>query len=48
MLEDLEEYGIEPGSICYILNTHKHPDHYLEQSVNKLTNLGAQFVELQA
>ena len=41
----LEEYGVDPAEIKYILNTHRHSDHYCRETVDYLVSLGAEFVE---
>lgn len=34
-----------PDGIKYIVNTHKHSDHYSDETVNKLKSLGAELFE---
>ncbi len=46
--EALAEYGIAPTEVKYILNTHKHGDHFSQEVVDALTADGAEFVELRA
>ena len=41
----LEEYGVNPAEIKYILNTHRHNDHYCQKTVDFLVSHGAEFVE---
>ena len=41
----LEEYGVDPADIKYILNTHRHSDHYCQKTVDFLVSQGAEFVE---
>ena len=40
----LAEFGKDKNAIKYIINTHKHPDHYNEDTLKYLS--GAEFVEL--
>ena len=46
VLEALAEYGKDASDIRYIINTHKHSDHYCAETVSALEALGAKFVEL--
>ncbi len=41
----IEEYGVNVKKIKYILNTHRHSDHFCQETVNYLVENGAQFVE---
>ena len=41
----LEQFGIPMGQIKYILNTHRHKDHYNAQTRELLEQSGARFVE---
>lgn len=41
----IDEYGIDACKIKYILNTHRHSDHYCQETVDYLTSCGAEFVE---
>ena len=38
------EFGKDKNAIKYIINTHKHPDHYNEETLKLLS--GAEFIEL--
>ena len=40
----LEEYGI--NDIKYVLNTHRHSDHFNEDTLKMLVDNGAEFVEI--
>lgn len=40
----LEEYGI--SGIKYVLNTHRHSDHFNEDTLKMLVDNGAEFVEI--
>ncbi len=46
VLDALKEHSIAPTSIRYILNTHKHFDHYCQETVDALTAAGAQYIHL--
>ena len=43
----IEEYGVDTSKIKYILNTHRHGDHYCQKTVDFLTDKGAAFVEVK-
>ncbi len=47
VIEALNEYGINHNEIKYIINTHKHFDHYSEQTVKALEKSAAAFVEIK-
>lgn len=40
----IEEYGVDQRKIKYILNTHRHGDHYCRETVEYLVSQGAEFV----
>ena len=42
----IETFGVDKGKIKYIINSHKHPDHYNEGTISYLS--GAEFIELSA
>lgn len=44
-VEALFELGFDPKRIKYIINTHKHSDHFCEQTVDYLMSYGAVFCE---
>lgn len=44
-VEALYESGADPRRIEYIINTHKHSDHFCEQTVDFLTSYGAVFYD---
>lgn len=48
VMEALEEYGVEAGEIKYVINTHKHEDHFSEKTLDILTNAGAEMFEVYA
>ena len=48
VLPALEEYGIKASDIKYILNTHRHSDHFCANTLNTLTALGARFFDISA
>lgn len=45
VLEALNELGIDPGQIQYIINTHRHSDHFCIETLEALESFGAVFVE---
>ncbi len=48
VFDAMAEYNINPHGVKYIINTHKHPDHFSEDTLNRLKSLGASFVEIKA
>lgn len=44
VLEAMSEYGKIPENIKYIIVTHRHGDHYNEETVKTLENYGAEFI----
>ena len=46
VMDALAEYSKDAEGIRYIINTHKHSDHYCAQTVTALEALGAKFIEL--
>ncbi len=47
VIEALNEYGINHNEIKYIINTHKHSDHYSVKTVKELEKSNAVFVEIK-
>lgn len=47
VIDALREYGNGISAIKYIINTHRHSDHYDENTVNVLTAAGAEFVDFK-
>lgn len=45
VLDAIKEYNVDISKIKYILNTHKHSDHYNEDTLNYLVSKGAIFIE---
>ena len=43
----LEKFGIAPETIKYIINTHKHKDHFNGDTLAFLESKGAEFVEIE-
>ncbi len=48
VLQALAEYEIPLTSVRYVLNTHRHGDHFSADTLSALIAAGAQFVELSA
>lgn len=42
----LESFGIDPKEIKYIINTHRHRDHFNEDTLAFLQKNGGEFVEI--
>lgn len=47
VFEAMEAYGKDCGNIKYIINTHKHKDHYNEETLTALLNKGAKFIDFK-
>ena len=43
----INEFGVNLKGIKYILNTHRHSDHYCQESVDFLVENGATFVDIK-
>ncbi len=43
----LEKLGIAPENIKYIINTHKHKDHFNAETLAFLESKGAEFIEFE-
>ena len=43
-----EKYGIDLSNVKYVINTHRHEDHYCQESLDKLVENGAEFIDLTA
>ncbi len=41
----LKEFNVDVSKIKYVLNTHKHSDHYNQETVDFLVSKGAKFIE---
>ena len=46
VLDALAEFGKDVARIQYIINTHKHKDHFCEETIRALEAYGASFVDL--
>jgi phosphoribosyl 1,2-cyclic phosphate phosphodiesterase len=44
VFDALNEYSKDPSEIKYIINTHRHSDHFDEKTVAKLEKYGARFI----
>lgn len=43
-----DTFGYPLDNIKYVINTHRHGDHYSEDTVNRLVAAGAEFLELKS
>ena len=43
----IREYGVDVSKIKYVLNTHNHMDHFNQDTLNFLTDAGAEFFEVE-
>lgn len=48
VLEALSEFGRNAADIKYVINTHRHFDHYCDDTLSALEELGARFFSLNA
>ena len=48
VFDAMDEYGIDPEKIKYVINTHKHSDHFSKETLDKLTACGAEFFPMSA
>lgn len=48
VLEAMAQYGKNCEDVKYIINTHRHKDHYDEETIKILENNGAEFVDFKA
>lgn len=48
VLDAIMEYGVDASKIKYIINTHRHSDHFDEKAVDFLTKKGAELIEIKA
>ena len=48
VLDAIEKFEIDPKKIKYIIVTHRHSDHFNEETLKTLCGLGAEFVEFSA
>lgn len=45
VIEALEEYSVDLSNIKFVINTHRHGDHFSEETLRILCENGARFVE---
>jgi len=43
----LAEFGVDPRRIRFVINTHRHGDHFCPETVEYLSAYGAQFIDLR-
>ena len=46
VLEALDELKIDPKTIKYIINTHRHSDHFNQHTADVICEAGAEFVDI--
>ncbi|MBQ7906340.1 MAG: MBL fold metallo-hydrolase [Clostridia bacterium] len=46
VIDAIEEMGIDPKKIKYVLNTHSHSDHFNQKSLDYLCSFGAELVSV--
>ena len=44
----IKDFNVDVSKIKYVINTHKHDDHYNEETVKYLVSQGAEFIETKA
>ena len=47
VIDAINEYSVDIKKIKYILNTHKHDDHFNPDTLKYLTDSGAEFIECE-
>ncbi|MBQ7347653.1 MAG: MBL fold metallo-hydrolase [Clostridia bacterium] len=47
VIDAITEYSIDIKKIKYVLNTHRHRDHFNEETLQFLKKNGAQFIEVE-
>lgn len=48
VFEAAAAFGVDTAAIKYIINTHSHADHYCQETVDRLTASGAEFIRMAA
>ena len=48
VLEAIETFDVDVTKIKYVVNTHRHGDHYNEKTLSFLTEKGARFIDFLA
>lgn len=43
-----QKHGIDLSKVKYIINTHPHSDHFNEDTLDKLEDMGAEFYDMEA
>lgn len=46
VIDAIKEFNVDIKNVKYILNTHKHEDHFNEETIEYLVNNGAEFIEI--
>lgn len=45
VIDAINEYNVDVKNVKYIINTHKHSDHFSEENLKYLTDNGAEYIE---
>ena len=45
-VDAIKEFGVDPAGVKYVLNTHRHKDHFNADSLEFFTQNGAEFIEM--
>lgn len=48
VLDAIRTFGVDMKGIKYVINTHRHSDHYNEDSLHVLVENGAEFIDFKA
>lgn len=48
VLNSIESFGVDMKEIKYVINTHRHSDHYNEDNLRVLVENGAEFIDFKA
>lgn len=46
VLNAIKEFNVDATKIRYILNTHRHSDHFCQATLDYIMSLGAEFIEI--
>ena len=47
VFKSAEKYSINLSNVKYVIRTHSHSDHFCEETLNKLLDNGAEFIEFR-
>lgn len=47
VFDSIKKFGVDSSKIKYVINTHKHDDHFSDEALKGLLSQGAKYVELR-